>query len=210
MRFRIWGIQITLLYSLPYLIAISNGFWIINIPKLISITNMTSPEQAMVLVFDKQSRQFKLDVGWDRFEIVLLTRRINFSRCIQWVQLLLGNIITPCAIKASSERTFAARHGQLSVYLADGYSYYRRLPMFKFKPVSGYTYYLVHTDGTIFDRRAYVAITSRVKCPTMTDAVDIITELLDISVNIGDEIKSILSQSKPLVAETTSIIKKLE
>jgi hypothetical protein len=210
MRFRIFGIQVTLLYSLPYLFAITNGFWIINIPRLISITNMTSPEQAMVLVFDKESNQFKLDLGWDRFEFVLRYGRIKFACTVQWVQLILGTLVSVGHIKATSERTFPTKHGQLSVYLADGYSYYSRLSLFKFKRVSGYTYYIVRLDGTIADRREHVAITSRVKCPTVEDAAALIVELLDITETLGDDIRAIMVQSASVTAETKAIINKLE
>ena len=164
----------------------------------------------MVLVFDKESNQFKLDLGWDRCEIVVRNRYMKFARSIQWVQAILGKLTTVGFIKAASERTFTTKHGRLSIYLADGYSYYSRLPVFKFKPVSGYTYYVVHPDGTISDRREHVAITSRAKCPTMEDAVVLIVELLDLSATIGDDIREILTQSTELLAQTKAVIKKLE
>ncbi len=210
MRFRIWGIQFTLLHSLPYLFAITKGFWVFNIPRLISITNMTTPEQALVLVFDKESNQFKLDLGWDRCEIVVRNRYVKFARSIQWVQAILGKIMSPALIDTRSIRIFPTKHGSLAIYLASGYSYYSRLPMFKFKPVSGYTYYVIHPDGTISDRREYVAITSRAKCPTMEDAVVLIVELLDLSATIGDDIREILAQSTELLAQTKVTINKLE
>ena len=60
------------------------------------------------------------------------------------------------------------------------------------------------------DRREYVAITSRAKCPTMEDAVVLIVELLDLSATIGDDIREILAQSTELLTQTKAVIKKLE
>ena len=210
MKFNIFGIVIGLFVTLPYIVAYCNGIWSFGIPRLFYITNIKTAEQAMVLVFDKESNQFKLDLGWDRCEIVVRNRYVKFARSIQWVQAILGKLTTVGFIKAASERTFTTKHGRLSIYLADGYSYYSRLPVFKFKPVSGYTYYVIHPDGTISDRREYVAITSRAKCPTMEDAVVLIVELLDLSVDFGDELRAILAQSSDLLAQTKAVIKKLE
>lgn len=210
MRFRIWGIQFTFLSSLPYLFAISNGIWIINIPRLLSITNMSSPDQAMALVFDKESPQLKLDIGWDRFEFVLRYRNINIKVLKPWVQWVLGELLSHASVDLGSKHTFVTKHGKLDVYLATGFSYYGRLPFIKFKRTDGYTYCLWYTDGTVSDRRQHVAIMSRVKCPDMDAAAAMITELVDITADIGAELESVLKQSAELLAQTKVTINKLE
>lgn len=180
MKFNIFGIVIGFFVTLPYIAAYCNGIWTFGIPRLFYITNIKTPEQGVMLVFDKHSRQFKLDIAWDNFTFVLKAGYFNINLFIPWVQVILGEKKTEVILEDESPEQFETMYGKMTVYKARSYTYYSYIRFIKFDKTTGWTYLLIEPDGYVDDVREHQCITNKRRvCETHSEAAIMLTEFID-------------------------------
>lgn len=191
MKFTIFGILIGFFTTLPYIVAYCNGIWSFGIPRLFYITNIKTAEQGVILVFDKRSHQFKLDIAWDNFTFVLKTGYFDINLFIPWVQLLLGEKKTQVILEEASGESFLTKHGNMTVYKACGHMYYNYFRFIKFNKTAGWTYHLIDNSGKVTDRREHLCITNRNKAKTYAEASLFLEEFIDIMHGMCEELNGL-------------------
>lgn len=188
MKFNIFGIVIGIFVTLPYILAYCNGVWSFGIPRLFYITNIKTIEQSVTIVFDKRSHQFKFDIAWDNITFVLKTGYFDISLFIPWVQVIFGEKKTKVTLDEVTGETFLTKHGKMSVYKANSYTYFNYFRFIKFNKTAGWTYFLIGHNGKVTDRREHLCITSREKCKTHAEASQALEEFIDTLSGMLEEI----------------------
>lgn len=191
MKFNIFGIVIGFFITLPYIAAYCNGAWTFGIHRLFYISNIKTSEQGVMLVFDKHSRQFKLDIAWDNFTFVLKTGYFDINLFIPWVQVILGEKKTEVILEDDSPEQYETMHGKMTVYKARSYTYYSYIRFIKFDKTTGWTYFLIDNDGKVTDRRNHMCITNRNTCKTYSEAAIMLTEFIDCMRDMCAEINEL-------------------
>lgn len=180
MKFNIFGIVIGFFVTLPYIAAYCNGVWTFGIHRLFYISNIKTPEQAAILIFDRHSKQFKLDITRDNITFVLKTGYFDINLFIPWVQVILGEKKTKVILQSESPKQFETKHGKMTVYKARSYTYYNYFRLVKFRKTLGWTYLLIEPDGYVDDVREHQCITNKRRvCETHSEAAIMLTEFID-------------------------------
>lgn len=197
MRFKFFGIQFIFLIKIPFVIAICNGRFIFNIPSLFTITNVNTIEDSVLVILDNESDQFKLDIGWDKFALILIKAGVvNINISFKWVQWLLGDKKTNCVVDYGTAKTYHTSCGEFTIYEATSDSRYSRLPFIKFNKQEGYTYTRLSPEKEFHDNRKLLAIISRVKCPTSQKACELISDMYRIMPIFARDVKQVIDIHK--------------